>query len=360
MAAAAPTVESVGQYLETLKGRPVRILDLSPLGPNASARNGEASSIRIEYEVGGRRLRAVLERVRTPADAPEDLARSADVLRHDQKTAARLPRHVRALDFGALDRAGALVSLGRAEEFFVLKDCAEGCSYEDDLASLVDGRELSELDMARCDALCDWLIAVHREAGPDPALYAQRLRALVGEPWGIMGLADALPTSTGPFSRAQLEEIERRTIAWRWRIRERSHRLRRVHGDFRPGNVLFRDGCDFTVLGGGPGEWGEPADDVASLTLHFVLFGATRAGAFEGSLKSLFRRFWACYLDASRDGEILEVAPPFLAHRALAIVARTDPDARTDCSRRALARFVTRVLGESVFDPERIDEYLAG
>jgi Ser/Thr protein kinase RdoA (MazF antagonist) len=288
------------------------------------------------------------------------MACGANGLRGDQRPPARLPRQVRALDFGALDRAGGIVSLGRAEEFFVLKDCADGRAYEDDLVDLVDGRELTDRDTARCDALCDWLLGVHCDRGPDASLYARRLRALLGEPGGIMGLADGLASVTGPFSCAELEQIERGTVSWRWRIRERAHRLRRVHGDLRPANVLFREGCDFAVLGRGPGEWGEPVEDVASLTLHFVLHGVHRPDAFEGALKALFRRFWARYLEGSRDGEMLEVAPPFLAHRALDIVARTHPEAGNAAARRALARFVIRVLGEDVFDPERIDEYLAG
>jgi hypothetical protein len=140
MAVAAPTVESVGQYLEALKGRPVRVLDVAPLAEPIGAENGAGTALRIEYEVGGRRIRAILERMRPAVGVPEDMARSAEVLRHDQRAASRLPRHVRALDFGALDRAGALVSLGRAQEFFVLKDCADGRPYECDLADLVATR----------------------------------------------------------------------------------------------------------------------------------------------------------------------------------------------------------------------------
>jgi aminoglycoside phosphotransferase (APT) family kinase protein len=43
-----------------------------------------------------------------------------------------------------------------------------------------------------------------------------------------------------------------------------------VHGDFHPWNILFQNDCDFAVLDRSRGEWGDPADDVAPLTINYL------------------------------------------------------------------------------------------
>ena len=54
-----------------------------------------------------------------------------------------------------------------------------------------------------------------------------------------MGLTDSY--SDHPFiTRAVLEEVEHRAVSWKWKLRDRSHRLRQVRGDFHPWNILFQ------------------------------------------------------------------------------------------------------------------------
>ena len=43
-----------------------------------------------------------------------------------------------------------------------------------------------------------------------------------------------------------MREIERRCLEWRWRLKAKTQRLRQVHGDFHPWNILFRAGADFS------------------------------------------------------------------------------------------------------------------
>ena len=89
------------------------------------------------------------------------------------------------------------------------------------------------------------------------------------------GCPRQLPASVSRCCRPRLcEEIERAAVSSRWRLRGRTHRLSRTHGDFHPWNVLFREGTDFSVLDRSRGEWGEPADDVAALGVNFSSTGS--------------------------------------------------------------------------------------
>ena len=98
-----------------------------------------------------------------------------------------------------------------------------------------------------------------------------------------------------------LKEIEQQCVDWRWRLKDRVHRLRQVHGDFHPWNILFREGTDFVLLDRSRGEWGEPADDVTCLTMNYLFFSLQRSGRLDGNFESLFRRFWDRYLAKSGD-----------------------------------------------------------
>ena len=186
--------------------------------------------------------------------------------------------------------SGDLVPLGDADEFFMVAVFVDGKEYADDLLRLRAGGALTQEDEKRADALCDYLVEIHGVRGPDPGLYVRRIRELVGHGECLFGVADSYP----PSYAILLQEVERACVAWRWRVKTRSHRLRQVHGDFHPWNILFREGADFTALDRSRGEWGEPADDVTCLCLNYLFylfFSLQRAGRLEGDFETLWRRF---------------------------------------------------------------------
>jgi hypothetical protein len=172
-----------------------------------------------------------------------------------------------------------------------------------------------------------------------------------------MGLADAYPPAYDEIAPGQIERIERACVRWRWRLKTRTHRLRQVHGDFHPWNILFREGTDFSVLDRARGEWGEPADDVTSLTLNYLFFALQGHGHVEGPLASLFRRFWTRYLNASGDRELLDVAAPFFAFRGLVMANPMWYPRLPWGVRAALLTFVETILASPAFEPDRVAEY---
>ncbi len=356
--------ESLASYLASVLGIPVRIAAVSPLGETvrtgAVKGYGYGVPLLIEYEADGERRRTVLETTSPGPFGHEHMADRAQMLLWDHRAYNALPLHARALDVGAFRKSGVPVSLGDAEEFFLLVEHVAGRAYIQDLARLQAEGDLRDLDTARADALCDYLVDIHRLRGRDPGLYTRRIRELVGHGECVMGLCDSYPERHGFITRSLLEEIEHRCVAWRWRIKGRTHRLRQVHGDFHPYNILFRDGTDFSVLDRSRGEWGEPADDVTCLTGNYLFSSLQRFGRLAGGFETLFRRFWDRYLDLSGDGELLEVAAPFFAFRGLVMASPVWYPTLDEKVRRALFDFILGVLDAPAFDPARVNACCAG
>jgi hypothetical protein len=310
----------------------------------------------IDYEIEGNAQRAVLHTVAAGPFGHEHMSDRAQSLLWDHSSFNALPRHVRSLDVGAFRKDGHTVSLGDAEEFFILTEYAEGRGYFEDLVRMKADPKLRNEDVARADALCDYLVQIHAIKGKDAGLYVRRIRELVGHSECIMGLNDSYP----PQHNSDLQEIERRCVDWRWRVKHRVHRLRQVHGDFHPWNILFRDGEDFGLLDRSRGEWGDPADDVSCLTMNYLFFSLQRSGRLDGNFEALFLRFWDRYLEKSGDQEILEVVAPFFVFRGLVMANPLWYPKLSNEVRKKLFNFMLAVLSKERFDPQEVNHYCAG
>ena len=357
---AGPDVETVEHYLNSVLGNKVRVVRLMDLGDSDGKLLkgfGYGTPIRVDYQIGGRDFRsAVLHTVAPGRFGHETMADRARLLLWSHQAFNRLPRHVQSLDVGAFRRDGHLVSLGNIEEFCLLTEYAEGSSYALDLERLRDTDAFSDADLSRADALCDYLVNIHALPGDDPGLYVRRVRELVGDGECIMGLADSYPPDA-LFTPRVLEEIEHRAVSWRWKLKNRTHRLRQVHGDFHPWNILFDHEIEFRLLDRSRGEYGDPADDVTSLTLNYVFFSLQRSGRLEGAFEKLFLRFWERYLEKSGDREMLQVAGPFFAFRGLVMASPVWYPNLPESVREKLLRFILTVLKSETFDPALVNAY---
>jgi aminoglycoside phosphotransferase (APT) family kinase protein len=347
---------AVEGYLQRVHGRPVRAVRVTPLGGGRQGDKGYGYGIplRVDYELDGAARRAVIESVRPGPFGHEHMADRAQLMLWAHHAFGALPRHVASLDVGAVRDSGELVPLGNAEELFMLAEFVEGHEYADDLLKLRGGSPLAPLDEARADVLCDYLVEIHRVKGPDPGLYVRRVRELVGHGECIFGVSDSYPEALDVLKKIELQCVE-----WRWKLRGRTHRLRQVHGDFHPWNIMFRTGVDFSVLDRSRGEWGDAADDVACLSLNYLFFSLQRSGRLEGGFERLWQRFWQRYLERSGDAELLEVVAPFLAFRGLVMANPLWYPALQEDVRRKIFSFILSILEQPRFDPARANEYCA-
>lgn len=276
-------------------------------------------------------------------------------------TYGQMPRHVRVLDVGALGGPSGVISLSGAGEIYLVTTYAPGALYAGDLAAIEARGSATPLDMARQHALCQYLVelhaAPHTTASRAPEVYTRAIRDLLGSGEGIFGIVDSYPPG-GPVPPERLARIEGRCLAWRHRLRGRERRLRRTHGDYHPYNILFREGVDLTVLDASRGGAGEPADDLVAMAMNYFFRGVLTPASWALGMKPLWTAFWQTYLSATNDEEVLSVAAPFLAWRALVLASPVWYPSVTPDARDAILRFAEAALDAPSFDPESASRFV--
>jgi hypothetical protein len=356
------TAAAVREYLERLLGKPVRIVSLSGHDKHELAGDlkafGYGTPIFIKYESGGELKQAVLETMSPSSFGHDHFSDRAQAILWERTAFNNLPHHVRSLDSGAFLNSGAIISTGDAEEFFLLTEFVSGQGYFKDLDRIRESGIAGQIDLDRTLALSNYLVEIHSKKNKEVALYTRRIRDLLGHGECIMGLIDNYPHQYEFIDQDLLKQVESACLAWRWKIKDRGNRLCQVHGDFHPWNVLFRKGCDFTLLDRSRGEWGEPADDVTCMTVNYLFASLLRSGKLAGPFEKIFMLFWENYLQRTNDSELLEVAAPFYAWRGLVIASPVwYPRLPVDV-RRAIFNFIMNVLAIDRFDYTAVNRYL--
>lgn len=349
-------------YLARRFGSAAQVLSLHPLGEDASAGRqlkayGYGKPVLIRYRADGREQRAVLRTIAPSPFGHEQRSDRAAGMLLSYDTFNDLPQHVRALDVGMLLPDGRLSSLHEGDEFFLLTDYVDGALYADDLQRLRDDGRLAERDLRRAERLARYLAEIHRVKRDDPSLYRRAVRDAVGGGEGIFGLTDSYPADASLIDAAWLERVEHACVRWRWRLKGRAQRLAQTHGDFHPFNVVFGHDVAFWLLDRSRGGWGEPADDVTCMAINYLFFSLQRSGELAAPFDQLWDTFWTTYLQQTGDHELLELAAPFFAWRALVLASPLWYNV-ADSVRRALMAFVDNVLAAAAFDPAQVNAYL--
>ncbi|HET9624793.1 MAG TPA: phosphotransferase [Kofleriaceae bacterium] len=266
------------------------------------------------------------------------------------------PHHVAAIDLGFVQRDGAILSCRDSDEPYMITTFSPGSIYAGDLRRLAAHRSARALDLARLDMLTRYLVELHQPVrGGDAATrYRRAIRDLVGSGEGIFGIVDGYPDDV---LDDRVRRIEAACATWRAKLRGRHDRLTRTHGDFHPFNVVF-DGGELTLLDASRGACGDPADDLTAMAINFLLFAIDDPPAWQG-LGVLWRKWWADYLAARPDRDLLAVAPPFWAWRTLVVCNPQFYPKLSPAGRGKLLGFAEAVLAAGVLDPARAEELFA-
>lgn len=318
---------------------------------------GYGKPLLIHYKLGKEEKSVVFSTMRGDKYGHQFYWDRAAILMFQYETAGRMEKHVKPRGLGYIDETGNLIPVSAPKEFFLLTEKVEGRDYFLDLERIRKG-DVREDDFSLAKEFARWLARVHSEKKEDVDLYLRRIRDLIGHSECIWGIIDAYPYPYEHFEPERFIALEKKLIDWRWKLRHFAHRLSAVHGDFHPWNVLVREDGDFTVLDRSRGEWGEPADDVATMTCNYLLFGLYDKPVLTGPFEKLYLSFWEEYLSRTNDQEMLKVIAPFYVFRGLVIASPEWYPNHPLEVRKGLFRFLKNVLEDEVFDYKQINKYM--
>lgn len=347
-------------YLRKAGFEGARVLSFEALGGEIQEdlkAHGYGSPVRARFAWKGEERDVVIRTARPDAFGHDRRADRVYQMALAVDTYRRIPRHVQALDAGTFDLNGAMIPFAEGEPFLIA-EYVPGELYAHDLKAIERADEPGARDLFRVEVLASYLADLH-SVHATHVDYQRCIRDTLGHGEGIFGITDAYPDDMPVVPQLRLRQIEHACVEWRWKLKAFTHRSRRTHGDFHPFNLLFREPAELSVLDCSRGGVGEPADDVACLSINFLFFALVARGRFDGALRRLWDVFWDRYLQRTKDDEILQVVAPFFTWRALVLACPAWYPTVSDPVRDRILRFAERLLAGAPFDPHRVDEVLS-
>jgi len=286
------------------------------------------------------------------------------LLQHELLNSAPKGKSPKSIDVACLNKSGRFVSMGNAIEFInftELVDEKEYPSYSNDLFKIAKSRMVTEKDIKKCRIIADYLAELHSMKKKNDALYKRHLRDLIGHGEMLMGVIDTYPNPKKLefVSSEELMQIEIKVVEWRNKIKHMNNRLSRIHGDMHPfGNVRFNKDDSILVMDFSREKFGEPADDISSLSINYIFFSVWHYGEFIEPYKILLNEFFSRYAKRTEDKDLFKVLPPFYAFRGLVVAHPLYyPDLEVK-KRRMMINFILNVLKSKKFEIDKIEKYL--
>lgn len=352
----------VKKYLEQKFSSRIDILEYKRLGTG-----WHGTGYKITFEANGKKQSIVL-RTKRPEGFSHDYAAdriASFLIQHN--LASKLPKHNKSIDVVGISKRG-LVSIGNCNEFFHVVELAEGKPYMGELYEIKKKNIVTDLDLEKTKILSDYLAEIHKikfhnEIRGDnttslaKSIYRRHLRDCIGHGEMLIGVLDTYPDKLSWTNKREFAKIVNMANELREDLKGNYKRLSLVHGDFHPGNILFKN-KDFEVLDASREIWGEPADDLTALGINYIWFSIMQNGDFSGNFKKLFLSLWNDYLQKTKDYEINYIAPLFFAFRGVVIAHPLFYKEQSNDCRRKIFKFVVNILREKKFDAKKINSYI--
>lgn len=348
--ALAPVVTRALPGAKPLKVRPLSGDSGAPDSSHKGA--GYGAPLVIEVERSGLRERLVLHTATKNQFGHDRRAdRAADALLCFD-TFHQIPRHVRALEVGTYTKDGRMLALGDSGEFYVLTTFAEGEPYAQDLRAIGARESLISRDRQRVQVLAEYLAMLHDERKEDQVAWKRAARDLFGSGEGLFGILDSFPDATPGAPAERLARLERAALGYRHQLRSRATRLVRIHGDFHPFNLIFSEGDRLSVLDASRGCLGDAADDVTCLAINYLFFALSAPPNARSAYRELWSALFEGYFRKRPDAELLKLAPPYFAWRAVVLANPIWYPEFPGADREKLLDFVEQTLDAGALSPE--------
>jgi aminoglycoside phosphotransferase (APT) family kinase protein len=286
-------------------------------------------------------------------DYPSD---RAGVFLLDLDEFKNLPKHVDAIDVLAEMKDGSVKSIGGGREYYLLMEKAEGTHYFHDLTLFSRKERLEPADIEKIQAMTSYLAEIHSVKKDSRHLYWRKVRDTLGHGECLMGVFDTYPDGT--LSYGEMADIEKKCVDWREKLKPLSRRLCKVHGDFHPGNIWFKNSREFILLDRSRGPWGDAADDITALTINYIFFSINNFGIVKGPYLEALKLFFKEYTERTGDSAICGVVALFYAFRGVVVANPVFYPDVTEENRRKIFNFVHNVLDDDSFKIEKVNEYL--
>ncbi|NUL18894.1 hypothetical protein HUN27_18765 [Agrobacterium tumefaciens] len=231
------------------------------------------------------------------------------------------PAHVPLLAAGYVNAKGLVETRGTlGDKLVMIEPEIEGLPFRFFFDS---SRPYSEQEgLSHATLISEYFRTLHIEE-PDlnaPAKYYRSLRDAFWNPTIRLLHANSLFWSAFPNRTAFITE---KLLEWQTRLAQNPQRLRRVHLDFHPWNIILND-TGVNVIGRRIPGYGDPADDIACIMANDYVFSLSSHGTLAHGFRRCFCELLRYYtVEAFPNDPKGELLTPFFAKRLILFLSPT-------------------------------------